>query len=195
MVGDHLALDLLDTEARISGEPVDYWISRGDVRAWPASHPALPASLDRHVIDPALLLAVGTVLRTQARTLIGQFKDGTVADPGALNAHLHDYDTALHLKRDTAGRLGLNRIAQCDRSRRRSARSPTQWQGGWPKAIQPSSSNASIRNACFGFTIGPRREWRWCGMALCGHRYKAARSRERRGGHAGLRQCSKGDRP
>lgn len=37
---------------------------------------------------------------------------------------------------------------------------------------QPSSSNASIRNACFGFTIGPRREWRWCGMALCGHRYK-----------------------
>lgn len=194
MVGDHLALDLLDTEARISGEPVDYWISRGDVRAWPASHPALPASLDRHVIDPALLLAVGTVLRTQARTLIGQFKDGTVADPGALNAHLHAYDTALHLKRDTAGRLGLNRIAQCDRSRRRSARSPTQWQGGWPKAnplqaMRASGMRALVLRSDQGAS-GAGAAWRFAATAT-----KAARSRERRGGHAGLRQCSKGDRP
>ena len=34
MVGDHLALDLLNTEMRVGNESVDLWRSGEDVHAW-----------------------------------------------------------------------------------------------------------------------------------------------------------------
>ena len=38
MVGDHLAMDLLNTEASVDGVTVDYWHSGEDVLTWLARH-------------------------------------------------------------------------------------------------------------------------------------------------------------
>jgi hypothetical protein len=44
MVGDHLAMDLINTEARVDGATHDYWDSGADVVRWLARHGVAPLS-------------------------------------------------------------------------------------------------------------------------------------------------------
>ncbi|MEN0036846.1 MAG: ABATE domain-containing protein [Cellvibrio sp.] len=94
MVGDHLALDMLNTEALSDGNPVDFWNSNQDVLTW----------LKRFATDPspktapADLLAQGKALRALARQLIIQHKDGDDGDIGELNEYLHSYLSAPHFE-------------------------------------------------------------------------------------------------
>jgi len=183
MIGNHLALDLLNTQARSHGEAIDYWNSGEDVLAWLERHNAVPPSLARKAIDRPALLASGKALRALAHRLILRFKKGSAVDADRLNTFLHAYRTAPHLERDAAGHLVLTRIAQGE---------PTaSLLGPVAEAVarlliegDPTRIKQCEHPDCvlWFYDRTKARKRRWCSMAVCGNRCKAARFRERSGG-------------
>jgi len=111
LVGDHLALDMLNTEARDDGAAIDFWTSADDVLAWlSAQRIAARGMVDKHE-----LLAQAHALRTLARRLIGRRQEGDAdrdADIASLNRYLHAAVSAPHLERDDDGKLQLARTAR-----------------------------------------------------------------------------------
>jgi len=178
MVGDHLALDLLNTEARNDGAAVDYWNSGDDVLAWLARH-----GIEAGAVDRDALLARARALRTLARRLIGQRKDGVVDDIDGLNEYLHAYVSAPHLQRDGEGNLVLTRTG------RGAALGALLGPVAEAVAELLAAGDFALVRQCehpdcvlwfYDRTKAHKR--RWCSMALCGNRYKAAQFRKRSGG-------------
>lgn len=179
-VGDHLALDLLNTRARtIDGEAIEYWHSGGDVLRWLEQQAGIPAPAG--AVDHDALLSQAKALRSLARRLIVQRKEGSeAADPGSLNEYLHAYRSAPHLERDSEGKLMLTRLACGDTT--------LSLLGPAAEAVAELLIEAdfSLVKQCehpecvlwfYDRTRAHRR--RWCSMALCGNRQKAARFRKR----------------
>lgn len=177
MVGDHLALDLLNTEARDNGAAIDYWTTGDDVRRWLAQHGVLPAGA---TVDVAALLAQGRRLRELARTLIVQRKGGSVDDTAGLDAYLHAYVSAPHLVCDADGKLTLTRVVQAD--------AVASLLGPLAEAVAQLlvDGDFDLVKQCehpecvlwfYDRTKAHKR--RWCSMALCGNRYKAAQFRKK----------------
>lgn len=209
LVGDHLALDLLNTEARQDGAPVDYWQSGDDVLAWLARHGvAMPAA----AVDADALLARARALRTLARRLVGMHhqahkqahedvhndvdkyvhngvhkgvdkdvhKHATQHDIEALNAILDGCLSAPRLEPDGEGRLVLRRVARGD---------------AFASLLGPVAQALAELLADGDFALVKQCEhpdcvlWfydrtkahrrRWCSMSTCGNRYKAAQFRKK----------------
>src|SRR5690606_17116583 len=99
----------------------------------------------------------GTALRTLARRLIVQRKEGKRGDISSLNKYLHAYISAPHLERDGEGKFVLTRSACGEAIASCSDRLPRQWRSYWLKAISPSSSSASILTASYGSTTARKR--------------------------------------
>ena len=93
MVGDHLAMDLLNTEASVDGETVDYWHSGEDVLTWLARHGITPVDT-KSPVDLSALLTRGKTLRALARRLIVERKDDRLGDIAGLDAYLQAHLTA-----------------------------------------------------------------------------------------------------
>ena len=79
MLGDHLAMDLLNTEARDDSKAIEFWNSDDDVLQWLARYGIAPAS-ENSSFAPAELLTQAKALRTLARKLIAEFKEGKLPD-------------------------------------------------------------------------------------------------------------------
>lgn len=183
MLGDHLALDLLNTEAREGGEPVDYWASGADVRTWLGRHGVVSAG---GKLDPAALLAQGKALRATARALIAGRKDGDIGDIALLDAYLHAYVSAPHLAHDASGKLALTRVVQAD--------AVASLLGPLAEAVAQLlvDGDFDLVKQCehpecvlwfYDRTKAHKR--RWCSMALCGNRFKAAQFRKKASAAAG----------
>lgn len=179
MLGDHLAMDLLNTEARNDGKTVDYWSSGDDVLKWLARHGLVP-SQGGSAPDPAGLLAQGKALRDLARELIAQRKQDRIGDIARLDAYLHAYLSAPHLARDAEGKLTLTRVVRADAIA--SALGPV------AEAVAQllADGDFDLVKQCqhpecilwfYDRTKAHKR--RWCSMALCGNRYKAAQFRKK----------------
>ena len=180
ILGDHLAMDLMNTQARSNGALVDYWNSGVDVLAWLARCGVVPADGG---IDLDALLARATALRTLAHRLIVQRKEDAPGDASALNVYLHAYLSAPHLDRDSEGKLMLTRTARGD---------------ALASLLGPVAESVAQLLVDGDFTLVKQCEhpdcilWfydrtkahkrRWCSMALCGNRYKAAQFRKRSSG-------------
>lgn len=182
VVGDHLALDLLNTRARTTnGEAIEYWHSDGDVLRWLEQQGVIPAPAGAAPVDQDALLSQAKALRELAHRLIVQRKEGgEAADPCSLNEYLHAYRSAPHLERDGEGNLVLTRLACGD--------TPTSLLGPAAEAVAELLIEAdfSLVKQCehpecvlwfYDRTRARRR--RWCSMSLCGNRQKAARFRKR----------------
>jgi predicted RNA-binding Zn ribbon-like protein len=179
VVGDHLAMDLLNTEARADGATHDYWGSGADVMRWLARHGVAPGNGDG-ALDAGALLAQARTLRALARELVAQHKAGGVGDIGALDAYLHAYVSAPHLAHDGAGGLTLTRVVLAD-----------------PVATLLGPVAEAVAQLLVEVDVNLMRQcehpdcilWfvdrtkahkrRWCSMALCGNRYKAAQFRKK----------------
>lgn len=177
-VGDHLALDLLNTEARSQGRVVDYWATDQDVLHWLMQQGVAPSSGADGA--PTGLLAQARALRTLARGLITRRKEGEAGDVRNLNRYLHAYASAPHLHRDGDGNYALSRRPQAD---------------AIPSLLGPVAEavaqllvegDFSLVRQCehqdcvlwfYDRTRSHKR--RWCSMATCGNRHKAARFRKR----------------
>ncbi|MBB3221970.1 CGNR zinc finger domain-containing protein [Pseudoduganella umbonata] len=181
LLADHLALDLLNTEARDDGTAVDFWHSGGDVLRWLARQGIVPPAGSAE-IDPAALLAQAVALRTLARELIGRRSAGTPTGLERLNAYLHTHVSAPHLAQGADGKPVLVRVPR----------------GGAIAALLGPVAEAVADLLVAGdFALVRQCEhpdcvlWfydrtkahkrRWCSMALCGNRYKAAQFRKKAG--------------
>ncbi|TYQ21417.1 UNVERIFIED_ORG: putative RNA-binding Zn ribbon-like protein [Zoogloea ramigera] len=204
LLGDHLALDLLNTEARSDGAVVDYWRSGDAVRAWLARQGIAAAQPAGGQADGqaesqrgeqasgeaggAALLARALALRTLARRLIAGRKtaeEGSApladeTDIAALNDYLHAYLGAPHLARGEDGKLALTRTARGD--------AVASLLGPVAEAVAQLlvEGDFTLVRQCehpdcilwfYDRTKSHKR--RWCSMASCGNRYKAAQFRKK----------------
>ena len=179
MLGDHLALDTLNTEARSDGNVVDFWGSDADVLIWLKRFTAVPLL----AAAPENLLVQGRALRALARELIVKRKEGSEVDIGDLNKYLHGYQSAPHLERDSQGKWLLTRTT--------NGKTTESLLGPVAEAVAQLlvEGNFELVKQCehpdcilwfYDRTKAHKR--RWCSMALCGNRYKAAQFRKRSSG-------------
>ena len=178
MVGDHLALDLLNTEANSDGAPADYWNSGADVRRWLAR---FGIASDAAVDLPALLVQA-RALRAVARTLIAQRKAGRVGDVDGLDVYLAAYASAPRLERGPDGALTLTRVPR--------AAPIAALLGPVAEAVARLLVDGDFDQVrqcehpdCILWFLDRTKahKRRWCSMALCGNRYKAAQFRKKAG--------------
>lgn len=175
-VGDHLALDLLNTEARSQGVAVDYWATSEDVHRWLVRQGVVPASQD----TPPDLLAHGRELRTAVREAVSTRKAGGPIALDVLNAHLHAYLTSPLLQRDEAGVLTLTRAPRGDTTASLLgpvAEAAAQLLAEGDFALVRQCEHPDCVLWFYDRTKSHKR--RWCSMAQCGNRHKATRFRER----------------
>ena len=183
IVADHLALDLLNTVARSDGTVVEYWNTGDDVVTWLARcgvSPVAPGKVDR----PALL-AQATRLRSLAGRLVARQKEGAAVDVRELNTFLHAYLSAPHLARDEDGKLTLSRKPGGD--------AVASLLGPVAEAVAQllvEGDFALVRQCehpdciLWFYDRTKAHKRRWCSMAVCGNRYKAAQFRKRSSGEA-----------
>src|SRR5690606_14813393 len=111
MLGDHLAMDLLNTQAVDNGNAIEYWYSDNDVLHWLARYD-ITAAAGGGAFKPGELLTQATALRALAHRLITEFRLGPLQDISGLNEYLHAYHSVLHLQYDKENnKLILNRVA------------------------------------------------------------------------------------
>jgi predicted RNA-binding Zn ribbon-like protein len=175
-VGDHLALDLLNTEARSQGRAIDHWASGDDVYRWLVRQDV--ASPEGRA--PPDLLERGRALRTAVREAITARKAGRPVDVAPLNAHLQAYVTAPRLQRDATGTLTMSRVA-----RDRAAASLLGPVAEAAAQLLVDGDFALVRQCehpdciLWFYDRTKSHKRRWCSMARCGNRHKASRFRER----------------
>lgn len=179
LVGDHLALDMLNTEARDDGAAIDFWTSADDVLAWLSTQNIAA----KGVVDHQDLLAQAHALRTLARRLIvrrQEGKDDRDADIASLNRYLHASVSAPHLERGDEGQLKLTRTA--------SGATVAALLGPLAEAVAQllvEGDFALVRQCehpdciLWFYDRTKSHKRRWCSMAVCGNRYKAAQFRKK----------------
>jgi hypothetical protein len=74
MLGDHLAIDLLNTQARSGDNVVEYWHSDADVLRWLRQNDIYPAVEQKSALADGELLSQAKELRALAHQLITTFK-------------------------------------------------------------------------------------------------------------------------
>ncbi|WP_337880267.1 ABATE domain-containing protein [Rheinheimera sp.] len=179
MLGDHLAMDLLNTEARADGQLVEFWTNDQDLLLWLARYGISQTA----TATPADLLSQAKALRALAHQLISQFRAGQPVDYRLLNPYLQAHSTVPYLEQDAEGTLRL--------SRQSTANSSGALLGPVAEAVAQLlvEGNAALVKQCehpdcilwfYDRTKAHKR--RWCSMALCGNRHKAAQFRTRSGG-------------
>jgi predicted RNA-binding Zn ribbon-like protein len=180
LVGDHPALDFLNTVSMREGVLVDSLQSDGYVLHWLA-RAGFPVESGISELRPTSLLRAAHALREAIRTLVEKREAGKRADPEALNAFLADARSYLKLVQKKDGSLQLNR-----KWKQRSA----------AEILAPLAESAADLLANGDFSLIRRCEdadcvlWfydrtkshhrRWCSMATCGNRHKVAAFRKRR---------------
>lgn len=180
MLGDHLALDLLNTEARDGGAAVEFWNSGDDVLRWLARYQIVPAA-QAGPVDPGALLAQARALRALAHGLIAQRSTGTEAlDVGGLNAYLNAYISAPQLAYDSDGAPVLTRTARGEAIASllgpvAEAVAQLLVEGDFDLVRQCEHPDCVL----WFYDRTKAHKRRWCSMALCGNRYKAAQFRAR----------------
>lgn len=179
MVGDHLALDLLNTQAGKGAAEIDLWKTGADVVAWCRNSGIAPQA-DVSLNDQDGLLAAACDLRALARRLIGQRKRGEPLDPAPLNRYLHANLSAPSVSTGSDGKVVLGRIAHASAAAQMLgavAESVAQLLAEGDFALVKQCEHPDCVLWFYDRTKAHRR--RWCSMTLCGNRAKAAQFRKR----------------
>lgn len=179
MLGDHLALDLLNTEARNEGEPLEFWQSDDDVLHWLARFGIIPAA-DGQPLAPGELLSRAKALRALARQLITSIKHQQKPDIDELNQYLEHFYSVPQLNEDADGKLQLSRSARLDvlgSLLGPVAEAVAQLLAEGDFALVRQCEHPDCILWFYDRTKAHKR--RWCSMALCGNRHKAAQFRKR----------------
>lgn len=175
-LGDHPALDLLNTVLRVDGALVDVLRTDEDVWRWLEEGELVDAG--QHSLRG--LLSAARHLRETVRALLAARKHGKKLEPEVLNAFLAKAPSVLEIATGKQGRLAL--------VRRGRAPGPEQVLAKLAEhaAELLVSDELSLVRECesadcvlwfYDRTKSHRR--RWCSMAACGNRHKVAAFRER----------------
>ena len=177
LIADHLALDMLNTEAGTGDARQDFWHTSDAVLDW-LEHCGIDAGA---VAGPVAdtLLRDARALRAAARDLITRRVQGERGDPARLNHYLAAMASTPVLVWDEA---------QPQLVRQGAAPSPARALGALAEAVATllADGDFALVRQCehpdcvlwfYDRTKSHRR--RWCSMALCGNRHKAAQFRAR----------------
>lgn len=179
VIADHLGLDLINTRAELHGLSYEFWNSDEDVMRWLARVGVAPK--DGSAPPPAQgVLEKARELREQARELVVQRKRGEKSDPATLNKFMRAYQTFPQLQLNEAGDYKL--------VRRASDNTVEQLLGEVAEAVALllAEGDFALVKKCehpecvmwfYDRTKAHKR--RWCSMAMCGNRHKAAEFRKR----------------
>ncbi|MGJ0191364.1 CGNR zinc finger domain-containing protein [Pantoea sp. RRHST58] len=176
-IGDHLALDFLNTVAQVDGEPHDFFQRDEDVVRWLEAAGCGSAGRAREAHAGGLLKAARE-LRTVILQAVKQRKREEAWQPDALNRFLRSASSHFELT--------LNQDGQPESRRVYATATPEQQlaQVAEQAADLLVNGDFSLVRECehpdctlwfYDRTKAHRR--RWCSMALCGNRAKAARFR------------------
>ena len=179
VLADHLGLDLLNTRAELHGLSYEFWNCDDDVMRWLVRVGVTPKDGSAAPAAPGVLKQARE-LRELARELIVQRKRGEAGDPAALNKFMRAYQTFPHLVSDDAGGYRL--------VRRAADNSVAQLLGEVAEAVALllAEGDFALVKECehpecvmwfYDRTKAHKR--RWCSMAMCGNRHKAAEFRKR----------------
>lgn len=180
LLGDHLAMDLLNTEARSGDVIVDYWNSDADVFRWLQQN-NISAVAGLSSLADGELLSQAKALRALSHQLICAFKQHQQQDVSRLNTYLHSYVSAPHLVQDGDGKMTITRVSRGE--------TVSSMLGQVAEAVAQLlvDGDATLVKQCehpdcilwfYDRTKAHKR--RWCSMATCGNRYKAAQFRKRK---------------
>lgn len=175
-LGDHVALDMINTIEQADTDPLDRWQSDADVQAWLESSGLAPA---RSGGAPKGLLEEARALREVVRQLVAQRKANLPLKLNALNRALGAGGSHLEI----AIQAGVPVLA-----RQYAVGSAGQWLVPAAEAAADLLANGDFElvRKCesatcslwfYDRTRSHRR--RWCSMALCGNRHKVAAFRQR----------------
>lgn len=178
LVADHLALDLLNTQAGVGAAQQDFWRSGDDVLHW-LQRAGIDAGEVDGVAAKATLLDEARALRALARDLVALRKRGERGEPAPLNRYLAAMASTPVLAWDADG----PHLTHCG-----APPSPQRALGVIADAVASLlvDGDFSLVRQCehpdcvlwfYDRTKSHRR--RWCSMALCGNRHKAAEFRKR----------------
>ncbi|MFL6710416.1 MAG: CGNR zinc finger domain-containing protein [Massilia sp.] len=178
LVGDHLALDLLNTQSGMGEAEVELWQTGAQVVAWCRANGIAPAR-DSSLDDQAALLGAAHQLRAIARQLIEAEKAGQGGDATRLNPYLAANLSARAVVKNSDGAARLVRTARADAA--------TQLLGALAESVAEllCEGEFALVKQCehpdciqwfYDRTKAHRR--RWCSMAVCGNRFKAAQFRK-----------------
>jgi predicted RNA-binding Zn ribbon-like protein len=177
-IGDHPALDLINTVMQVDGRPVDLWQDDAAVLGWLRQAGYASAAGERSA--PAGLLAQARALRELVRTLLRERKEGRDIDAAPLNAALAQARRQLVLIKEDDGALRLEtRYAGASAGELLAPLAEA-------AAALLATGDFQLIRACesadctlwfLDRTKSHRR--RWCSMAQCGNRHKVASFRQR----------------
>jgi predicted RNA-binding Zn ribbon-like protein len=179
-LGDHPALDFLNTVPLVDGVLVDSLASDSDVAEW-LRLSGWPVESDANAGKASALLAAARELRSVIRTLVERHAAGKRLDPEPLNVFLAEARNYPRLTQKKDGSLQLRL-----RWKQRTAH----------EILAPLAQSAAELLAEGDFSLVRRCEseqcvlWfydrtkshqrRWCSMANCGNRHKVAAYRQRK---------------
>lgn len=178
-LGDHPAMDLLNTVARPADETIDLWQSDADVIRW-LSLSGLLQTDEIPGLRPGSLLDSARDLREIVRSIIHQRKKRRQPDLAPLNAFLAQASSFTRLAKSPSGALELEP--------RYNACTPEQLLAPLAESAASFIATADLNlvRPCEGKgcilwfydrTKSHRR--RWCSMEVCGNRHKVAAYRSR----------------
>lgn len=177
-VGDHLALDLLNTQMMVEGQKRDTLTNDEDAARW-LEHVGLGPAADLTGLEDGRLVAQLRSLRDSIDTLVAARRENLPADPSALNVFLRP--AVPQLLWEGTGAPVLERFHQADGMARRLS------QIAFAAAQLLAEGDVQLLRKCesvdcslmfYDRTKSHKR--RWCSMALCGNRHKVAEFRKRR---------------
>lgn len=183
LIGDHLALDLINTQAMNGALLHDFWSTSSDVVRW-FRRVGIECGETNDKDDQPMLLKQARDLRNIARELVSLRKQGQRGDVMGLNQFLR--------ARQSVPVLSWTDDTPC-LSRQAAAPSFITALGVLAEeiAILLAEGNFELVRQCehpdcvlwfYDRTKSHRR--RWCSMAVCGNRYKATQFRKRNAGIA-----------
>jgi len=177
-LGDHLALDLLNTQMMVEGRKRDVLADNEDAARWLEQVGLGPVD-ELSALESGHLVTQLRSLRASIETLVAARRENLPADPSALNAFLRP--AVPQLSWEGAGPPMLERFHQPDGIARRLSQiafAAAQLLAEGEVQLLRKCESADCSLMFYDRTKSHKR--RWCSMALCGNRHKVAEFRKRR---------------
>ena len=185
-VGDHIALDLLNTVLRVKGQLVDTLQTDESVLDWLRGAGQGVPSRERRAFPPGALVSAARKLREVVRDAIHKRKSGKPVNVRALNGFLADGLSHLSLVSQKDGSIRLERqwktnSAELLLAPLAEAAADLLANGDFDLIRKCSSDDCVL----WFYDRTKSHHRKWCSVSACGNRSKVAAFRQRHSAAAG----------
>jgi predicted RNA-binding Zn ribbon-like protein len=179
LIGDHPAIDLINTVSMKGDALIDFWQTDDDVFRWLDRTNLLQKEIIPRFKQFELLTTART-LREIVRTLVIQEKEGRGGDLSQINDFLAQGHSYLELLKDASSKIQM--------VRRYGQKNPVQLLTPLAESAAEllSTGDLDLVRPCKGdkcvlwfYDRTKSHQRRWCSMSVCGNRHKVMAFRQR----------------